>query len=65
LLQYSVGGVSGRKFVIYGKAFAAGRAFPHFVIALPLTQEVAIVLPKNPFNLGGEIAHSGDFGSRR
>jgi hypothetical protein len=64
LLHDAIGCVSGRNFVIYGKAFAADRAFPHFVVALPLTHEIAIVLPKNPFNLGGEIAHSGDFGPR-
>jgi hypothetical protein len=55
----------GLNFVIDGKAFAIDRAFPHFVVALPLSYKVATVLPKNLFNLGGEIAHSGNFGSRR
>jgi hypothetical protein len=65
LLQYSVGGVPRLDLVIDGKALAIDWAFPHLVIALPLSYKVTPVLPKNPFNFGREIAHSRDFGSRR
>jgi hypothetical protein len=57
LLHYSVGGVTGLNFVIDGKAFAADRALPHFMIALPLPHEVATMRSENLFNFGREIAH--------
>jgi hypothetical protein len=43
LLQYSVGGVPGLDFVIYGKALAVDRAFPHLMVALSLSHKVATV----------------------
>jgi hypothetical protein len=64
LFQYAVGGVSRLDLVIYGKTFAVDWAFPHFVVALSLPHKSATVLAENLFNFRGEIAHSGDFGSR-